>query len=63
MRHWYEDTQMWQSERMIKQILTKPNEGTMMDYLAGAVAIFKLFQVPDWVAANSFFWRDENMHC
>ena len=31
-----------------------------MDYLAGAVAIFKLFQVQNWVAANSFFWRDEN---
>lgn len=32
----------------------------MMDYLAGVVAIFKLFQVQNWVAANSFFWRDEN---
>lgn len=32
----------------------------MMDYLAGAVAISKLFQVQNWVAANSFFRRDEN---
>lgn len=36
---------------------------TMMDYLAGAVAIFELFQVQNWLVANGFFWGDKNMHC
>ena len=60
---WYEDTQLWHNEIPIKQAWKEPNEVfvfTMMDYLAGAVAITKLFQVHSWVAAYSFFWRDEN---
>lgn len=36
----------------------------MMDYLCwSCVAIFKLFQVRNWVAANGSFWRDENKPC
>lgn len=59
MQRWYEDTQPWHNETPIKQ--TDKTEMKALCLLWWIFkAIFKLFRVKNWVAANSLFWREEN---